>query len=106
MTSAARPFPDDRSPEPGVGAADARLRAAGVEPTAWSNGPGARYAMHEHATTKLLICAEGSITFLIGPDATPVELSAGHGLVLPAGMPHAAIVGGDGCTCLEGHRPG
>ena len=106
MTSAAQPFPDDRSPEPGVGAAEARLRAAGVEPSAWSNGPGVRYAVHEHATTKLLICAEGSITFLIGPDATPVELSAGEGLVLPAATPHAAIVGGDGCTCIEGHRPG
>ena len=103
---AAQPFPDDRSPEHGVGAAEARLRAAGVAPSAWSNGPGVRYAEHEHATTKLLICAEGSITFLIGPDATPVELNAGEGLVLPAGMPHAAIVGVHGCTCLEGHRPG
>lgn len=106
MTSAVQPFPDERSAEPGVGAAEARLRAAGVEPAAWSNGPGVRYAVHEHATTKLLICAEGSITFLVGPDATPVELSAGHGLVLPARTPHAAIVGAGGCTCLEGHRPG
>jgi len=106
VTSAVQPFPDERSAEPGVGAAEARLRAAGVEPTAWSNGPGVRYAVHEHATTKLLICAEGSITFLVGPDATPVELSAGHGLVMPARTPHAAIVGAGGCTCLEGHRPG
>ena len=106
MTSAAQPFPDDRSAEAGIAAADARLRAAGVEPSAWSNGPGVRYAVHEHSTTKLLICAEGSITFLVGPDATPVELSAGHGLVLQAGTPHAAIVGTGGCTCLEGHRAG
>ena len=106
MTSTVEPFPDDRSAETGVGAADARLRAAGVEPSAWSNGPGVRYAVHEHATTKLLICAEGSITFLVGPESTPVELSAGRGLVLPARTPHAAIVGAAGCTCLEGHRPG
>jgi uncharacterized protein YjlB len=106
VTSATQPFPDDRAAEAGVDAAEARLRAAGVEPTTWSNGPGVRYPVHVHATTKLLICAEGSITFLIGPDATPVELSAGHGLVLPARTPHAAIVGADGCTCLEGHRPG
>lgn len=105
MTSAVQPFPDDRSEEPGVDAAQSRLQAAGVEPSAWSNGPGVRYAVHEHPTTKLLICAEGSITFLIGPDRTPVELRAGHGLVLPARTPHAAIVGADGCTCLEGHRP-
>ena len=106
MTSAAEPFPDDRSAETGVGAAESRLRAAGVEPSAWSNGPGVRYEVHEHATTKLLICAEGSITFLIGPEATRLELSAGHGLVLRARTPHAAIVGANGCTCLEGHRPG
>ena len=106
MTSAVQQFPDDRPAEPGVGAAEARLRAAGVEPSAWSNGPGVRYAVHEHATTKLLICAEGSITFMIGAASTPVELTAGHGLVLPAGTPHAAIVGASGCTCLEGHRPG
>jgi mannose-6-phosphate isomerase-like protein (cupin superfamily) len=106
VTSSVQPFPDDRSAEAGVGAAGARLRAAGVEPSAWSNGPGVRYAVHEHATTKLLICAEGSITFLIGPDSTRVELSDGQGLVLPARTPHAAIVGPSGCTCLEGHRPG
>lgn len=98
------PFPDDRDGEPGVEAARARLRAAGVEPHAWSNGPGDRYAEHDHATTKLLICATGSITILIGPDALPVDLRAGHGFVLPARTPHAAVVGPGGCTCLEGHR--
>jgi quercetin dioxygenase-like cupin family protein len=53
---------------------------------------------------KLLVCAEGSITFLIGAERTPVELRAGDGFVLPAGTEHAAIVGPVGCTCLEGHR--
>lgn len=106
MTSAIQPFPDDRSGEAGVGAAESRLRAAGVEPSAWSNGPGVRYAVHEHTTTKLLICAEGSITFVVGPEGTPVELTAGNGLLLPARTAHAAIVGAGGCTCLEGHRPG
>lgn len=106
MTPPVQPFPDDRAGEAGVDAARERLRAAGVEPSAWSNGPGDRYAEHDHGTTKLLICAEGSITFLVGPDATPVELSAGHGFVLQARTPHAAVVGVHGCTCLEGHRTG
>ena len=88
-------FPDDRGGEPGQAVARDRLREAGVEPHAWSNGPGDTYAAHEHATTKLLICAEGSITFLVGADA----------FVLPAGVRHAAVVGPRGCTCLEGHRP-
>ena len=90
---------------PGVVAAEARLRSLGVVPAPWSNGPADRYAAHEHATTKLLVCAEGSITFLVGPDQTPVELRAGDGFVLPAGTRHAAVVGPQGCTCLEGHRP-
>ncbi|MDQ3149864.1 MAG: cupin domain-containing protein, partial [Chloroflexota bacterium] len=75
-----------------------------VEPYAWSNNAGVRYVAHEHATTKLLICAAGSITFLVGADEEPIELKAGDGFVLPAGTRHAAVVGPDGCTCLEGHR--
>lgn len=85
-------------------AAERALRASGVEPSAWSNGPGATYAAHEHGYAKLLICAEGSITFLVGRDAVPVELRAGDGFVLPAGTRHGALVGPHGCTCLEGHR--
>jgi quercetin dioxygenase-like cupin family protein len=81
-----------------------RLRREGVEPFAWSNGPGDRYAVHQHGYTKLLMCAAGSITFLVGPDAEPLELHPGDGFVLPAGTPHAAVVGPAGCTCLEGHR--
>ena len=94
------------SDPPSVASVTARLRAEGVEPYAWSNGPGDRYAVHEHGYTKLLMCAAGSITFLVGHDASTVELNPGDGFVLPAGTPHAATVGPAGCTCLEGHRPG
>ena len=101
-------FPDDRAGEPGVEAARARLRDAGVEPYAWSNGAGDRYATHEHRTTKLLICAEGSITFFVGPDEAPVELAAGDGVLLPAGTAHSAVVGhtarhvvGSGATATQ-----
>jgi uncharacterized protein YjlB len=92
-------------PRPGVAAGEERLRSLGVAPYAWSNAPGDRYPAHEHGTTKLLVCAEGSITFLIGNAATPAELRAGDGIILPAGTRHAAVVGPEGCTCLEGHRP-
>ena len=81
-----------------------RLREEGVEPYAWSNGPGDRYGAHRHGTTKVLMCAAGSITFLVGSDAASVVLRPGEGFVLPAGTEHSAIVGPDGCTCLEGHR--
>jgi quercetin dioxygenase-like cupin family protein len=81
-----------------------RLRDAGVEPHAWSNGPGDRYGVHSHDYTKLLVCAAGSITFLVGADAVAVELQPGDGFILPPGTPHAAVVGPRGCTCLEGYR--
>jgi uncharacterized protein YjlB len=97
-------LPWDRTEAPGVDSVAEALRDAGVEPHAWSNGPGDRYAVHSHDYTKLLVCAAGSITFLVGPDALAVELQPGDGFILPPGTPHAAIVGPDGCTCLEGYR--
>ena len=98
-----RPLPGDAA-APGVSAAESRLREAGVEPMAWSNGPHDRYAVHSHGYAKLLVCAVGSITFLVGESAMPVELAAGEGFELPPGTSHAAMVGPEGCTCVEGHR--
>lgn len=97
-----RPLPGpDR---PGRAAAEERLRAAGVDAYAWGNAPGDVYAAHAHGYEKLLMCAEGSITFLVGDDEAPVTLRAGQGFILPPGTRHAAVVGPEGCTCLEGHR--
>lgn len=94
----------DRDDLPDVASVAQRLRDAAIEPHAWSNGPGDRYSVHSHDYTKLLMCAAGSITFLVGPDALPVELRPGDGFILPPGTPHAALVGLTGCTCLEGYR--
>ncbi len=85
-----------------VETAAAYLRDLGVTPSAWSNGPRDRYAPHAHATTKLLVCTAGSITFEL--DDRPVVLRPGEGFVLPPGTRHAAVVGADGVTCVEGHR--
>ena len=100
-----RPLPGGSLATPSIAEARARLREAGVDPLAWSNAAGDRYAAHEHGYTKLLVCASGSITFLVGEAETPVELLAGQGFELPPGTRHAAIVGPDGCTCVEAHRP-
>ena len=102
LISPLKPLP---GPErPGVAEAEARLRELGVDSYAWSNRPGDRYAAHEHGYDKLLVCAVGSITVLVGPGEAPVELVSGQGFELPAGTRHAAVVGPNGCTCLEGHR--
>ena len=86
-----------------LGSVERFLREADVAPYAWSNAPGDRYPPHEHGYTKLLMCATGSITFVLDGGAS-VELHPGEGFVLPPGVRHAAVVGRDGCTCLEGHR--
>lgn len=98
------PLPEGGTGGSGVAVAEARLTALGCEPHEWSNGPGDTYAAHDHAYTKLLICAEGSITFLMGEESIAVELGAGDGFILPPGTRHSAIVGPRGCTCVEGQR--
>ncbi|HEX5829291.1 MAG TPA: hypothetical protein VFY23_17315 [Candidatus Limnocylindrales bacterium] len=84
---------------------EARLRAEGLEPGAWSNGPHDRYGAHDHGYDKVLVCAQGSIVFGLPDRGERVELRAGDRLDLPAGTRHDAVVGPDGVTCLEAHVP-
>ncbi len=80
-----------------------RLVGEGLDPGAWSNGPGDRYASHDHAYDKVIVVASGSITF--GLDAGPTELAEGDRLELPAATAHDANVGPSGVVCLEAHLP-
>ena len=82
-----------------------RLRAEGLDPGAWSNGPGDRYGAHEHAYDKVIVVADGSIDFGLPGRGDAVHLATGDRLELPAGTSHDALVGPDGVTCLEAHRP-
>ena len=92
---------------------EARLRAEGLDPGSWSNGPSDRYAAHEHAYDKVIVVAAGSIAFGVvardsasgGADRDRIELAVGDRLELPAGTSHDAVVGGSGVTCLEAHVP-
>jgi uncharacterized protein YjlB len=86
-------------------ALEAQLRAEGLDPGAWSNGPGDRYAAHQHGYDKVLVCAAGSIRFGLPARGEVVELGVGDRLDLPAGTAHDALVGRDGVTCLEAHLP-
>jgi uncharacterized protein YjlB len=83
----------------------ARLRAEGLDPDAWSNGPGDRYAAHEHGYDKVIAVASGSIRFGLPGDGGVVDLEEGDRLELPAGTRHDALVGPRGVTCLEAHLP-
>ena len=78
-----------------------RLIAEGLEPGAWSNGPGDRYGSHDHGYDKVIVVAAGSIRFGLPDDA--IDLETGDRFELPAGVAHDALVGPRGVTCLEAH---
>jgi len=67
----------------------------------WSNGPGDRYGEHEHPYAKLLYCTRGSIDFILA-DGRRLPLRPGDRLVLPPRTRHSAVVGPEGCACVEG----
>ena len=78
----------------------AAFAAEGLSWYQWSNGPGFRYEEHQHPYHKVLFCTQGSIVFHT-PEGD-IELEPGERLDLPAGTPHAASVGVNGVTCMEG----
>jgi hypothetical protein len=82
-----------------------RLRAAGLEPGSWSNGPHDRYAAHDHGYDKVIVVASGSIAFGLPDRSEVIELLVGDRLDLPARTSHDAVVGPDGVSCLEAHIP-
>jgi mannose-6-phosphate isomerase-like protein (cupin superfamily) len=83
----------------------ARLRAEGLDSSAWSNGPGDRYPAHEHSYDKVIVVESGSIAFGLPDLDETVDLIAGDRLELPAATRHDAIVGPLGVSCLEAHLP-
>ncbi len=90
-----------------MGARDAsrHLREEGLDPTAWSSGPGDRYAAHEHGYDKVIVVGRGSIQFGLPGSGDSFDLDPGDRLELPAGTAHDATVGAAGVTCLEAHLP-
>jgi uncharacterized protein YjlB len=82
-----------------------RLRSEGLDPGRWSNGPGDRYAAHEHAYDKVIVVESGSIAFGLADRGEVIEVATGDRLELPAATSHDALVGQDGVACLEAHVP-
>ena len=81
-----------------------RLQGEATGCYSWSNGPGDRYAPHSHSYEKVLYCVEGSITFVLEARGERLELKPGDRMNLAAGTVHSAVVGPQGCTCIEGKR--
>jgi hypothetical protein len=84
---------------------ESRLRAEGLEVSFWSNQPGYRYDCHSHDYDKVVVAAEGSVTFGLAGYGVGFVLAAGERLDLPAHVEHDAVVGPRGVGCLEAHLP-
>jgi quercetin dioxygenase-like cupin family protein len=86
---------------PEAGAIEAALRREATDVYGWSNAPGDTYAEHEHTYTKVLYCTRGSIEFVLA-GGERLGLRPGDRLVLPPRTRHSAVVGPEGCGCVEG----
>ncbi len=84
---------------------EARMRAQGLEPAAWSNLAGERFEAHAHDYDKIVVVVEGTITFGMPGYGVGFVLGPGERLDLPAAVRHDAVVGPKGVTCLEAHVP-
>ena len=84
---------------------DGLLRERGLDPSRWGNGPGERYAPHDHGYDKVIAVERGSIRFGLPASGDTIELVGGDRLDLPAGTAHDALVGPHGVSCLEAHLP-
>ncbi len=73
------------------------------ESTIWSNGPGERYAAHDHGYDKVIVVEAGSIVFGLPATGEAIALATGDRLELPAGTIHDAHVGPAGVRCAETH---
>jgi quercetin dioxygenase-like cupin family protein len=78
-------------------------RSEGMSPYSWSNGPGDCYSPHSHGYHKVIYVLRGSITWILPELDKRIETGPGDRMDLPRGTVHAAEVGPQGVTCLEGH---
>jgi hypothetical protein len=80
-----------------------QLLKEGLFPYDWSNSPGDFYPPHVHDYDKVIMVVRGSITWTLPQTEETIETRAGDRIDLPRGTWHAAEVGPQGVTCLEGH---
>jgi quercetin dioxygenase-like cupin family protein len=80
-----------------------RMAREGATASAWSNGPGERYLEHRHDYDKVIVVADGEISFGLPEIGRIVRLVRGDRLDLPAGTLHHAVVGAAGVDCREAH---
>ncbi|HSD82247.1 MAG TPA: cupin domain-containing protein [Anaerolineae bacterium] len=92
-----------RSTPPTPAELQTQLIKEGLFPYDWSNAPGDTYTPHVHDYDKVIVVVRGSITWVLPGTNETIETQAGDRIELPRGTWHAAEVGPQGVTCLEGH---
>jgi quercetin dioxygenase-like cupin family protein len=93
---------DGPAPDPSV--IEDGLRREARDVYGWSNAPSDTYGEHEHGFTKVLYCTRGSIDFVLASGGR-IAMRPGDRLVLPPRTRHSAVVGPEGCACVEGKLP-
>lgn len=81
-------------------ASEPAAEGSGADWVRWSNGPHDTYAEHSHPYRKVLVCVSGSIAFRLAGGEV-IRLGPGDRMELESGTRHSAVVGPDGCTCVE-----
>src|SRR5512135_2626227 len=87
---------------PGEEEIAARMRAGGLSPHGWGNGPGGTCGWRGHGYEKVLYGVRGRIVFHTAGGG--IELGPGETMVLPPHTAHAATAGAEGVRCIEAPR--
>lgn len=70
----------------------------------WELAPDTTLPLHDHVSEQMTIVERGSVT-LSFPGVKDVTLREGQMLVIPPSVPHAVMVGPEGCTVLDLFSP-
>jgi len=79
----------------------AEMRAQGLAPFVWHNGPGDHLSDHSRSYTRVIYVIQGSATFHFAETNEDVELNPGDKIEIDARTRHAITVGDEGVYCLE-----
>jgi len=65
--------------------------------------PGAELPEHRHENEQLGIVLKGILRFTV--DGETQDLGPGETWTIPSGVPHSAVAGPEGCTCIDVFAP-
>jgi len=79
----------------------AEMRAQGLAPFTWHNGPNDAYSPHTRSYTRVIYVLKGAATFHFPETGEDVTIKPGDRLEISARTLHGITVGPEGIVCLE-----